>query len=51
MKTKVNIKIYDVTDWETNHCNTQIFQSILIYLSIQIISSKVNETVEFGQLK
>ena len=25
-KDKVNFKIYDVTTWETNNCNTHIVQ-------------------------
>ena len=25
-KVKVNFKVYDATDWETNNCNTHIAQ-------------------------
>ena len=40
-KNKVNFKIYDVTTWETNNCNTQ-----LPYIS----ESKGDQTIKYGQL-
>ena len=39
-KDKVNVKLYDVTAWLTNNCNTHVAQ----YLE------KGNQTMKFGQL-
>ena len=41
-KAKVNFKIYDVTIWLTNICNTHILRNIS--------RSKDNQTMKFGQL-
>ena len=40
-KVKVKFKIYDVTTWEENNCNTHISQ---------YIQKKGNQTRRFGQL-
>ena len=40
-KDKVNFKIYDVTAWLTNNCNTHV---------AHISRSKRNQTIKFGQL-
>ena len=37
-KEKVNLKIFDVTNWEANNCNTEISRS------------KYNHTMKFDQL-
>ena len=31
MKAQVNFKMYDVTDWQTNNCNTHIAQYLTRY--------------------
>ena len=40
-KDKANFKIYDVTAWETNNCNTHI---------AQYLKRKGNQRIKFGQL-
>ena len=40
-KAKVNFKIYDITDWTTNNCNTHIAQ----YLRLLF---KPNQAIKFG---
>ena len=40
-KAKVNFKIYDITDWTTNNCNTHIAQ----YLRLLF---KPNQEIKFG---
>ena len=40
-KNKINFKIYDVTAWLTNNCNTHIYQ---------YLKSKSNQATKFGQL-
>ena len=40
-KDKVNFKIYDVTAWLTNSCNTHI---------AQYVEKQKNQTMKFGQL-
>ena len=42
-KDKVNFKIYGVTTWKINNCNTHIAQYIKMCLYI-------NQTIKFGQL-
>ena len=42
MKARDNFKIYDVTNWEINNCNTHIVQ-----LS-NILRSKRNQTMKGG---
>ena len=40
-KNKINFKIYDVTAWLTNNCNTHIYQ---------YLKSKSNQATKFVQL-
>ena len=40
-KVKVNFKIHDITNWETNN---------YIYILSNISTSKANQTMKFGQL-
>ena len=40
-KAKVNFKIYDITDWTTNNCNTHIAQLLRLLF-------KPNQAIKFG---
>ena len=40
-KAKVNFKIYDITDWTTNNCNTHIAQYLRLFF-------KPNQAIKFG---
>ena len=51
-KDKVNFKIYDLSAWLTNNCNTHLSYNTHIYSNTHKISQrKTNQAMKFGQLK
>ena len=46
-KAKVDFKIYDVTNWETNNCNTHIVQDLKKQRQ-QIKTIKFDQLIEYN---